>query len=180
LVLNAADEHIIARPHPAYTADSAIITDEYQGAVAGYDMVVTVVDAQAEFIAHTLLASYVLDDQLIIASMRSAQPHLNAEELGAARILVPPVSEQASIVKHLDRLTVNIDTAITRTNREMNLLTEYRSRLTADIVTGKLAVREAAAALPEVDALAQDDKPDTPESETDLDELEGVPEEAES
>ena len=36
-----------------------------------------------------------------------------------------------------------------------------RTRLTADVVTGKLDVREAAAALPEVDPLAADDGPDT-------------------
>ena len=37
------------------------------------------------------------------------------------------------------------------------LLNEYRTRLIADVVTGKLDVREAAAELPEVDSLAEDD-----------------------
>ena len=40
-------------------------------------------------------------------------------------------------------------TAIARTEREIALMQEYRTRLTADIVTGKLDVREAAAKLPE-------------------------------
>jgi hypothetical protein len=35
-------------------------------------------------------------------------------------------------------------TAIDRTAREISLMQEYRTRLTADIVTGKLDVREAA------------------------------------
>jgi type I restriction enzyme S subunit len=34
-------------------------------------------------------------------------------------------------------------------NREIRLLREYRTRLIADVVTGKLDVREAAARLPE-------------------------------
>ena len=34
---------------------------------------------------------------------------------------------------------------------------EYRTRLIADVVTGKLDVREAAAALPEVDPLTVED-----------------------
>ena len=38
-----------------------------------------------------------------------------------------------------------------------SLLNEYRTRLIADVVTGKLDVREAAAELPEVDPLAEDD-----------------------
>ena len=35
--------------------------------------------------------------------------------------------------------------------REIDLLREYRTRLIADVVTGKLDVREAAAELPEED-----------------------------
>ena len=41
--------------------------------------------------------------------------------------------------------------------REIDLLREYRNRLIADVVTGKLDVREATAKLPEVDSLAADD-----------------------
>jgi type I restriction enzyme S subunit len=45
--------------------------------------------------------------------------------------------------------TQAIDTAVARTGHEMELLLEYRTRLIADVVTGKLDVREAAARLPE-------------------------------
>ena len=38
---------------------------------------------------------------------------------------------------------------LTRVQREISLLREYRTRLIADVVTGKLDVRAAAAALPE-------------------------------
>ena len=40
---------------------------------------------------------------------------------------------------------------------EIELLREYRTRLIADVVTGKLDVREAAADLPEVDLADLDD-----------------------
>ena len=43
----------------------------------------------------------------------------------------------------------NIDTAIARARRQIELLEEYRTRLIADVVTGKLDVRAAAAQLPE-------------------------------
>ena len=39
---------------------------------------------------------------------------------------------------------------IARIEQEIALMEEYRTRLTADLVTGKLDVREAAARLPEV------------------------------
>lgn len=144
-----SEGEIIVVRSGAYTADSAIIPTEYEGSVAGYDMVLACDNAQPEFIAHVLLSAYVLDDQLIIASMRSAQPHLNAEELGVAQILIPPLPEQLAIVEYLNWATADIDTAITRAHREIELLREYRTRLIADVVTGKLDVREAAARLPD-------------------------------
>ena len=44
--------------------------------------------------------------------------------------------------------TANIDAAISRARRQIELLREYRTRLIADVVTGKLDVRETAANLP--------------------------------
>ena len=64
-------------------------------------------------------------------------------------IPIPPVQEQTAIVEYLDQVTANIDTAITRARREIDLLTEYRTRLIADVVTGKVDVREVAARLPD-------------------------------
>ena len=43
----------------------------------------------------------------------------------------------------------DIDAAIARARRQIELVQEYRTRLIADVVTGKLDVREAAAQLPE-------------------------------
>ena len=45
--------------------------------------------------------------------------------------------------------TPGIDNAIARARRQIELVQEYRTRLIADVVTGKLDVREAAAQLPE-------------------------------
>ena len=62
-----------------------------------------------------------------------------------------------------------------------NLLTEYRTRLIADVVTGKCDVREAAAALPEVDPLdTEGDVDDALDSDAEavFDELDAIPEEA--
>ena len=42
-----------------------------------------------------------------------------------------------------------------RANREIGLLQEYRTRLIADVVTGKLDVRAAAAALPEAPEIGE-------------------------
>ena len=141
------EREIIVVRSGAYTADSAIVPSSYKGAVAGYDMVMTVKRALPEFIAFALLARYVHDDQLVVTSTRSAQPHLNAEELGSALVVIPPICEQASIVEHLKRATADVDDRLARTSRGIGLIHEYRTRLIADVVTGKLDVREAAVGL---------------------------------
>jgi type I restriction enzyme S subunit len=62
-----------------------------------------------------------------------------------------PHTEQEEIVAYIAQETAALTTAIARTEREIALMQEYRTRLTADLVTGKLDVREAAAKLPEVE-----------------------------
>jgi type I restriction enzyme S subunit len=61
----------------------------------------------------------------------------------------PPLAEQAAIARFLDERTGSLTEAIQRARREIALLREFRTRLIADVVTGKLDVREAAARLPD-------------------------------
>ncbi|MYD23431.1 MAG: hypothetical protein F4X04_14525 [Holophagales bacterium] len=135
----------------AYTADSAIIPHAYAGAISGYDMVVTAVGAQPRFVAAALLCPYLRDDQLVIESMRAAQPHLNAEELGSAVLLLPPRCEQSAIVQFLDQVETLSDSYVARASRQVELMREFRVRLIADVVTGNLDVRGAAAKLREAE-----------------------------
>jgi type I restriction enzyme S subunit len=72
------------------------------------------------------------------------------------RLPLPPVAEQKAIMTAVSEETLTLSTAIARYEREITLLREYRTRLTADVVTGKLDVRAAAAQLPEP---AQDTAP---------------------
>ena len=63
---------------------------------------------------------------------------------------VPPdLSQQKAIVDYLNSRCAGFNTATSRLEREIDLLREYRTRLVADVVTGKLDVREAAARLPD-------------------------------
>jgi len=96
--------------------------------------------------------------------------------------VVPPIEEQAEIVKYLEQSTANIDSAIHHAEQEIQLLREYHTRLIADVVTGKLDVREAAAALPdELEAVEPDAEELLDEDYTTDDaELDTEPEEAEA
>ena len=78
----------------------------------------------------------------------NTQGNLNIDRIGSRRVALPPLLEQAAIVGYLDQATADIDTAFNRARRQIDLIQEYRTRLIADVVTGKLDVREAAATLP--------------------------------
>lgn len=93
-------------------------------------------------------------DRVTAESVGIAYPAITESELGTFHVILPPLPEQTAIVEYLDKATADIDTTLTRTGREIELVNEYRTRLMADVVTGKLEVREAAAQLP--------DEPDEP------------------
>ncbi|HET8631918.1 MAG TPA: restriction endonuclease subunit S [Thermomicrobiales bacterium] len=74
--------------------------------------------------------------------------HLTGEKLRAHRFPFPPMVEQESLVRLLDSELDKVDRAVDSALRETGLLREYRTRLIADVVTGKLDVRDAAERLP--------------------------------
>jgi type I restriction enzyme S subunit len=80
----------------------------------------------------------------------NTQGNLNVERIGTKCIPFPDIAEQKRIVQNVEAETGTFSKAIARTEREIALMQEYRTRLTADIVTGKLDVREAAAKLPDL------------------------------
>jgi type I restriction enzyme S subunit len=74
---------------------------------------------------------------------------LSHDAIKSVLLAIPPLDEQTAIISYLDNATSHITSAIDHATREISLLREYRTRLIADVVTGKLDVREAAANLPE-------------------------------
>jgi type I restriction enzyme S subunit len=104
--------------------------------------------------------------QITVGTDLTTMGVLGLNKLKRIYLCVPPEDEQAALGKHLGSSTEEINAAITRAEREIELLHEYRTRLIADVVTGKLDVRGAAAALPEVDPLAEDE--DTDDLDADL------------
>jgi type I restriction enzyme S subunit len=110
--------------------------------------------------------------------IHSSRLRLYPEQFLRIPIIRPPIVEQQAILNEIHNKTSEIEHAIHTSNQEISLLREYRTRLIADVVTGKLDVREAAANLPEElnetevldDELAEDE-------ETTEENLENEPEE---
>lgn len=85
-----------------------------------------------------------------LSEARSAtQPNLNAEIVKSLKIVLPPLVEQQRIMEAVGSATTSIEAGIGCARKEIALLHEYRTRLIADVVTGKLDVREATARLPD-------------------------------
>jgi type I restriction enzyme S subunit len=92
----------------------------------------------------------------------------------------PPYSEQVAISDAISKETAGIDVVGQSVRQEIALLTEFRTRMIADVVTGKLDVRDAAAHLPDeveeaepLDEIEnQDDEPDADDTAEVLEEVE--------
>ena len=80
---------------------------------------------------------------------KSAVPGLDRNDLFQIVVPVPPVDEQREVVRTIEVATHDLNDAISAARREIDLLREYRTRLIANVVTGKLDVRESAAQLPD-------------------------------
>ena len=85
------------------------------------------------------------DATCIIATIQN----IGADKYADLSVPVPPLHEQAEITSHLDVSMRYLRSFIAHAESEISLTREYRTRLIADVVTGKVDVREAAAALPD-------------------------------
>jgi type I restriction enzyme S subunit len=84
-----------------------------------------------------------------ILSTGATRQRTNLQATASRAVVVPPLPEQFAIVQDIASRTASLLQGIRVAEREISLLREYRTRLIADVVTGKLDVREAAARLPD-------------------------------
>lgn len=75
---------------------------------------------------------------------------LYSENFGRIAMPVPPLAEQEAIAQEMMALESEYVGITTRVLSEIDLLREFRSRLTADVVTGQLDIRDIAATLPDI------------------------------
>lgn len=131
-------------------------------------------NVDADFMVYAMNCRYYRHQvEQAISGAEGMANNLPLSSLKDFRFALPPVSEANEIARRIGDETSAIDRRIERLEAEVQLLREYRTRLIADVVTGSLDVREAAANLPheELAELAI-------ESADDLDELDTADEEA--
>ncbi len=104
----------------------------------------------------------------------STKGALTCRDIRHFKIAVASIDEQYSLVNAIERKILDIEVAVHRAQREIELMREYRTRLIADVVTGKVDVRDVAASLPE------DEEEQAPEEADDTAEVEDPPDPGEA
>ena len=107
------------------------------------------------------LTSAYAELRAISSASGSTRAALTCEDVKRFRMAIPPVNEQEHILRVLGKRLLRIDCCIDLSRREIALLREFQTRLIADIVTGKLDVREAAAELHDTNVVAWEHGVDT-------------------
>jgi len=131
----AAGEILVVRSG-AYTGDSAIVTDEWEGAAPGYDLRITPDRVDPRYLAYVLLSAPARD-YFSDCQSRAAQPHLNADQLADLRVpAVEPMSQRA-IADFLDAETAWIDAIIQQRTHQSELLVERQRIACRALVTGE-------------------------------------------
>ena len=67
---------------------------------------------------------------------------INLEMIGSIPLPLPDFNEQSKIVKHIEFILSEIEIKSEKTKKLIDLLTEYRTALISEMVTGKIKVTE--------------------------------------
>ncbi len=74
--------------------------------------------------------------------MRVGQWDLQMDKMKEIPFIVPSADEQVAIVDYIKRTLPQYDVAIEKLSAEVETLEEYKAKLIADVVTGKIDVRD--------------------------------------
>jgi type I restriction enzyme S subunit len=119
------------------------VEDEWSDLIAstGFAVLRPVSAVQPKLLGYVLQSSSFIE-RVIRASIGVAYPAISEAQLGTLHVALPrDLSEQNDILECIGSETAAFDSAIEKAQREITLIHEYRERLIADIITGKLDVR---------------------------------------
>ena len=162
----------------------ALVRDREVGWLCGTGCIrvrVAYAGIEPEYLIEALQVRWV-GEYLTLFSVGATMDSLNTGILKSIPVVLPPASEQRQLLGHILQGCRHIDLAMSSAQRGISLLREYRTRLIADVVTGKLDVREAASRLP--DEAEESEPPDAADALTEAegataDDFDATPEEVE-
>lgn len=88
---------------------------------------------------------YVAEYTCRSTGITSSRLRMYTEDFFGIPIICPPRLEQEQIIRSIGEESAQLDTAVSKAEREIKLIKEYQTALIADAVTGKIDVRTAVA-----------------------------------
>jgi len=79
---------------------------------------------------------------MIGASGARKDPNISQDEIKNTDFVFPPLNEQKQIVDFIEKETSKIETLISKYQKQIELMQEYRTALISQAVTGKIDVRD--------------------------------------
>lgn len=139
-------------------AVSAYVPDTLPGVICAYHLALIrpfTEEIDGEYLFRAFSADPVAD-QFRVSANGVTRFGLSQGAVKGAFFPLPPKHEQVKIVSYIREKCVEITAAISRADRGIQLIREYRTRLIADVVTGKVNVRDIPVAdIPECETLEQ-------------------------
>ncbi len=130
----------------------------FDGQCVGEFLVLRVTDEiLGHFLEHLLRSKSVID-WISSSTFGARMPRTDWQFVGNTILTVPPLPEQTAIADFLDNSLANIVKITDHTKRQIELIREYRTRLIADAVTGRIDVREAVEELWQTNSVTCDDE----------------------
>lgn len=152
----------------------ALINYEADDFVCGYHLAILRPNKEAiqsEYLLKTLQSS-VIAVQFHIAANGVTRYGLSHQNIKDVLIPVPSIQEQKRIVAYIAERTSGFQKMIIDTNKEIDLIREYRTRLISDAVTGKIDVRGIK--LPEIEDITDSEQIEEREILEDVEDTEEV------
>ena len=120
----------------------ALVTDSADDLISGYHLALLrpIRRTSGPYLFRTLQTKAVAY-QFHIEAKGVTRYGLTHNSINSVPIPFPPLDEQTAIADHIDIVTTGIGAAMDRACRQIELMEEYRTRLIADVVTGKIDIR---------------------------------------
>lgn len=96
--------------------------------------------SHSDFNAFFFQYLFVVDDYCKTTTKTATFPAVNMEDLKNFIVCIPPLDEQKIILTYLDKRCAELDNSISKAQKEIDLLQEYKQALISEVVTGKRKV----------------------------------------
>lgn len=126
-----------------YLKSMCYIDEELEGYIAstGFAVLTPSKEVFSKFLNYILSADYFVN-MVSQNSIGVSYPAITESKLVTIKIAISPdIEEQKEILEYIKPKTIAIDKAIVAIKKEIDLITEYRTTLISNVVTGKVDVR---------------------------------------